>query len=287
MSETIKESKTEETNEWNTLEDFGAEHPFEENIGKQDNQEVAANQQEASLEELSVGELRQLHIDWMEGKRKLSDEEYALIIQDEDFYTSEEYKKYRKEVVNKFIEEHQDIYEPNLHMVAERIRPGIEAVRDDKEGLLRIGEIIKADMQSEFALAIGASYFAKKFGVKRAPMVTLVDEDDKGFAGQGAYNSHRNEITCRISESDSVAQILDTLAHETWHARQHESEDEKYKDNFEYYCTAEMDYDGYRKQLVELEAFSVGEGVARLFRRAYIEKHADEIKKAFGETQHE
>lgn len=104
-----------------------------------------------------------------------------------------------------------------------------------------------------------ADYVVDVIGFENPPTIEYYNNEKKGDFG--GYDSSTN--TLRINEymlynSDEAA---DTIAHELWHAHQHEcsmnpqnAHDYQYQYNFENYIPPELGQEAYEIQLVEAEA---------------------------------
>ena len=64
-----------------------------------------------------------------------------------------------------------------------------------------------------------------------------------------------------------------------WHAYQYQHADENasYEINEKSYYSSSMDYDAYMKQLIEKEAFAIGDAIGNLYRMADLETHPEKI----------
>jgi len=102
-------------------------------------------------------------------------------------------------------------------------------------------------------------YVTDVLELKNPPNIEYYNETENG--NYGGYDSSTN--TLRINEymlHDSH-EATDTVAHELWHAYQHECasnpqspKDFQYQFGFENYIRPSDDFDGYQSQLVEAEA---------------------------------
>ena len=106
---------------------------------------------------------------------------------------------------------------------------------------------------------------SEKIGLLNLPTVTFFTGPKESC---GAYNSETNVITINRALFDDPTEVVDTIAHETWHAYQHQrasilenKHDYLYKLNFDNYISPTPLGDGkylfftdYQEQLVEAEA---------------------------------
>lgn len=104
-----------------------------------------------------------------------------------------------------------------------------------------------------------ADYVKDVIGFEKPPRIEYYNNPERGDYGgyDPATNTlHVNEYM--LYENDEAA---DTIAHELWHAHQHElatdphtARDYQYQYNFANYISPSLDPEGYRNQLVEAEA---------------------------------
>lgn len=140
---------------------------------------------------------------------------------------------------------------------------------------------------------------ARKMGLEECPSCEVVISEDKRAiyvcSNEGkAYNDRtiRVDVNSRLS----LAAIAETVVHELWHQRQKEIElrgegamARKYKINHDFYIGSknkEVGYDAYRAQLLEWEAWYIGEQFGFMFRDDYFDRHPekiDEMAKAYDE----
>lgn len=116
-----------------------------------------------------------------------------------------------------------------------------------------------------------AAYISQTLGLKTLISVKTkeVDSSDQ-VKSDGQYWNHGKEITIfRVKgEKPSLRGTIDTIAHELWHAKQHEEVEEGgkrgtlYREEFTHPVDPREDYEGYRGQMIEQEAFVFGRSVA-------------------------
>ena len=104
-----------------------------------------------------------------------------------------------------------------------------------------------------------SDYVNDVIGLENPPKIEYYNVPERG--NYGGYNHSIN--TLRINEYMlyDPKEAADTVAHESWHAYQHECaadpqsiKDYQYQYNFENYIRSDYDYEGYKNQLVEAEA---------------------------------
>lgn len=221
----------------------------------------------------SIKRIRQIHIDYLSGNYEPSAEEWTWISQDDDFYDSEEYLAYRKKEVDNFADTHEEIYSPPDEKIERSVGPFIKKVDDDIEGLLKVTNKLEKDEVTQENVYEIVTFFAEKFEISDIPKLELIyDYNNKDTLGK--YRANSNIVFIMPDSRQSIAGMISTIAHEVWHARQHQREAicEDYKVNFEYYYSSNMDYDAYCDQLVEKEASSLGNAIGALYRNAVLDR---------------
>ena len=104
-----------------------------------------------------------------------------------------------------------------------------------------------------------ADYIIDTIGFENPPKIEYYNNPEEGDFGY--YSPDTNTLSVNeymLYDSDEAA---DTIAHELWHAHQHEradhpqnARDYQYQYNFENYIPASLDHEAYEDQLVEAEA---------------------------------
>jgi len=132
--------------------------------------------------------------------------------------------------------------------------------------------------------------FVSVFGLEYRPNIEYSDKDTD-CKGSYAHRLKRVEVRRKFGGRDDEDAIMNTIAHEMWHAHQHDEVDhntkrgEKYKVNNEHYQNGqpgwdllggkdiietlgnfEEAYNRYRNQLLEVEAFTFGQAFADYYR---------------------
>ena len=105
-------------------------------------------------------------------------------------------------------------------------------------------------------------YLSNKLDLKNPPSFVPYTADPGEFGG---YSNSTNELLVNELALESNTEAVDTVAHELWHARQHQLAAEateprhfQYQYQFENYIRPEDDFDGYESQLIEQEARAFG-----------------------------
>ena len=239
--------------------------------------------QESHEEDLR--ELRTKHIMWLERRYEPTQAEFDAMSDDEDFYDSPQYKFYRREkCINSSIE-HPDVYYPTERKVKATIKPYAEKVSQSMPEIVNKMESVGENF--DVAVTNAIITVARSLGVNIDNM-QLVFKDfnpDNPNLG-GSYNRIENRLTIIRPEQinlTSIADTVDSVAHELFHAHQSEEEEagtqqgELYKINHDNYVSSSIDYDMYRSQIVEQEAFAFGGQIGNKFREEYLRKHPELI----------
>ncbi len=154
--------------------------------------------------------------------------------------------------------------------MGQKLSEGLEDFNDDKWSRMTEAEQIKTIKDFSSALS-------EKLGLVSPPTIAFFNGPRDSC---GAYNPGTNGITINRALFDDPAEIVDTIAHETWHAYQHQranilenKHDYLYKLNFDNYISPTSLGDGkylfftdYQEQLVEAEA----RAFASLFREGVV-----------------
>lgn len=221
---------------------------------------------------LALAKIRQIHIDYLSGTYEPTLEEWDLILDDETFYESDEYIAYKKQELDKISAEHTDVYAPSDEKIRLTIEPFVNSTRQDIGKLLQTGSKLDDELSEGNVLEI-INFFAEKYGIQDVPSFEFVHEGSVS----GSYNGLYNNIKIKINKTNSTVNYIETIAHEMWHAYQHQHENEEYKINLEHYYSSSMDFDAYANQLVEKEAFAIEDAIGDLYRKADLEMHPEKI----------
>jgi hypothetical protein len=102
-------------------------------------------------------------------------------------------------------------------------------------------------------------YVNDVLGLENPPNIEYYNEPEKG--NYGGYNPSTNTLSINEYMLYDSNEAADTVAHELWHAYQHERasnpqspKDFQYQFGFDNYISPGDDFDGYQSQLVEAEA---------------------------------
>lgn len=229
--------------------------------------------------EPTLEEIRQRHVEYLKGGYEPTQEEWLRIIEDDGFYDSSEYLTFRKQRLDEFAGEHSEIYAPTNENINRATKPFIDLIRSDIDGLLNTMDGIEKGELTHDNIYRVIGFFAEKFGVADVPDLELVYDTDNDGPGsrrtiKGSYSLGSNTVNIMPSRISSAAKMVAIVAHEVWHAHQryHRDNNNNYKLNFTNYYDSSLDYDAYRNQLVEKEAFTVGETVGTMYRGAILDK---------------
>jgi len=102
-------------------------------------------------------------------------------------------------------------------------------------------------------------YVNDVLGLENPPNIEYYNEPEQG--NYGGYNPSTNTLSINEYMLYDSNEAADTVAHELWHAYQHERasnpqspKDFQYQFGFDNYIRPSDDFDGYQSQLVEAEA---------------------------------
>ena len=102
-------------------------------------------------------------------------------------------------------------------------------------------------------------YVNDVLALENPPNIEYYNEPEPG--NYGGYNPDTNTLSINEFMLHDSNEAADTVAHELWHAYQHErasdpqsSKDFQYQFGFDNYITPDVDFDAYQSQLVESEA---------------------------------
>ena len=104
-----------------------------------------------------------------------------------------------------------------------------------------------------------SEYINETLSLGNPPAIEYYNRPEEG--DYGGYNASTNVLQINEYMLHHSREAADTIAHELWHAYQHEramnpqsDKDHMYQYGFENYVRPEDDFDGYQSQLVESEA---------------------------------
>lgn len=189
----------------------------------------------------------------------------------------EQFDKIVKDQKANFVSKHPEIYSDiDAQGLGDACIPILDEIK--KKDILNIEKLYKTDGLEKADAAL-IDYLSDKFDLKNTPSISYITPIVETISGEkegelvtlGQFHESTNIIDLpsdykAIGSTDRMA----TIAHELWHARQHEiasSDIERgrlYKMNFTHYIHSEDDFDGYRDQLVEKEARFVQEEIYRI-----------------------
>ena len=183
--------------------------------------------------------------------------------------------QYRKQQIDKVAEERSDIYAPTDEKIIHTMEPFSELIRQSSEEILKLGAKLEGGEIPGESVSSLVRFFSEVYGVQEAPAIELIEDGD----ADGSYSHADNKILLKYTADgkNSIADIADTIAHETWHAFQHQCKNsrEDYRINFNNYYRSSMDYDAYCNQLVEKEAYLIGDMVGETYRREFLRAHPE------------
>ena len=237
---------------WDTVVEYGKEHSIA----------AEANNDKYSLtgEEDLLSIIREKHIDWLRGQYEPTIEDFDLFVKDEDFYDSDLYAEYRREEVIEFSKRHNEIYNPSEEEVRRAALPFVDIIYKNADELSEVGA--KFEIDRELGIETAVNFFSKCFGIEIPPRIEIVDNENDS---DGSYRNYDNTLKINCACGIQTHKMLNTIAHEVWHAHQHACGDKRYEENFSHYFKASMDGSGYCNQLVEREAFLVGDEIENFY----------------------
>jgi predicted SprT family Zn-dependent metalloprotease len=110
-----------------------------------------------------------------------------------------------------------------------------------------------------------ATFVASDTGNENPP--EIVFRDDMPDGSYGGYNPESNKIEINENMLDDSTEAADTIAHEMWHAHQHQCAQDpaneraaEYQEGFDNYISPEYDFEAYQNQMVEAEARDYAQG---------------------------
>ena len=113
--------------------------------------------------------------------------------------------------------------------------------------------------EQKSAMSDLADYVEDVIGFDNPPEIVYYNNPEEGDYGE--YSPGNNTLRVNEYMLYNNEEAADTVAHELWHAYQHQrasnpqnAKDYQYQYGFEHYIRYENDYDGYKNQLIEAEA---------------------------------
>ncbi len=217
--------------------------------------------------------LRGKHIRFLKGEYTPSQRELAFFAADKKFYESSIYRVYRQQEVLKFAEKNRELYDVKTKEVLPRLVPYLERIQQNILRLMNIATVENWQDEEGDMIVNLAEFFTEMFDINQMPMLQYLD---KSSADYGNYDEQRNIISYKNFKKRTLkwlVELVNTLAHEFWHAHQSQTNKKEYIDNNRNYILQETDFDAYKRQLIEKEAFIIGDGAAYIFRMAYLKMH--------------
>lgn len=184
-------------------------------------------------------------------REKYWDSPYAQARLDED----------RQAKIDNARSEHPEIYDaPSSTELDAQSNELLSQIPDDVYQKLRTAY----ETNREQGILSACQAVAEALSLQEIPEVVFKETDSTTLCGD-----HKDKVITIYThpkERPSFEEDMDTIAHECFHAYQHQCADTSqtkhdmlYKLNFDAYIISRMDYAGYRNQLVEAEAFSFGQ----------------------------
>ena len=200
------------------------------------------------------------------------------------------------------VRERPDIYAEDFEVMRKRMTPvcidlikspeggGLDrelfdALPDDSIDFANLNEAEITPVITHFVEVV-----ARKMGLEECPSCEVtISKDERTIdvcSNEGkAYNDRTIKVD--VNSHLSLAAIAETVVHELWHQRQKEIElreegamARKYKINHDFYIGSknkEVGYDAYRAQLLEREAWYIGEQFGLMFRDDYFDRNPEKI----------
>ena len=173
---------------------------------------------------------------------------------------------------------------PDLDEIDHLIESTIRII--PREGVYRIGKLKESGRYRQADQA-EIDLLARVFGLEYRPKIEYSSKDTE-CGGSYAHRLKQVEVRRKFGGRDDEEDIINTIAHEMWHAHQHDEVDhnaergKKYKINNEHYQNGQPGWDligndifstgwseaysRYRNQLIEVEAFAFGQAFADYYR---------------------
>lgn len=266
MDETTEEAQetteeiqgyTEEVQEYTEEAQENIEENQETEEGVQEYTEEAQEHTEEAQEiEATVDEVDEA-VDELIETEEINDIEDRLEVNEEDITDVEEE-----------IDEQIDYDEIYQQIDQEVLEQGFENIdiEADAEQLDSVLENFEADAWENLSLdeqkesmSNLAEYVSDTIGFENPPQIEYYNNPEYGE--YGSYNPYTNTLAVNEYMLEDSEEAADTIAHELWHAHQHECaenpqspKDYQYRYNFENYISPEYGQTDYENQLVEAEA---------------------------------
>lgn len=200
------------------------------------------------------------------------------------------------------VRERPDIYAEDFEVMRKRMTPvcidlikspeggGLDrelfdALPDDSIDFANLNEAEITPVITHFVEVV-----ARKMGLEECPSCEVtISKDERAINACSNEGKAYNDRTIKVDVNShlSLAAIAETVVHELWHQRQKEIElreegamARKYKINHDFYIGSknkEVGYDAYRAQLLEREAWYIGEQFGLMFRDDYFDRNPEKI----------
>lgn len=200
-------------------------------------------------------------------------------------YTKNRREKWADEAAKEWAEllvKYPDIFKnPDLDEIDRLVDETIAKIPRDK--IYEIGKLKESGKYRQ-ADQTEINLFVDIFGLKYRPYIEYSDKETE-CSGSYAHRLKKIEVRRKFGGRDDENDITNTIAHEMWHAHQHDEEDrdtergKKYKINSDHYQNGQPGwdivdddmpwskaYDRYRNQLLEIESFTFGQAFADYYR---------------------
>ncbi|MCL2721323.1 MAG: hypothetical protein FWD47_08295 [Treponema sp.] len=148
--------------------------------------------------------------------------------------------------------DHYDFDGKDFNQNSEQLTPLLDGFKEDNWNNMDL------DGQKEQITGL-FNYVNDVLNLDNPPNIEYYNEPEKG--NYGGYNPSTNTLSINEYMLYDSNEAADTVAHELWHAYQHEraenpqsTKDYLYQIGFDNYIRPGDDFDGYQSQLVEAEA---------------------------------
>ncbi len=187
-----------------------------------------------------------------------------------------------------YIQSNPEVYQPSKEFVAKRISPYTKNLQKDIRRVLKYCRNLDLQTNSPEqvydTLSNVVEFCADQFDIKDIPKLLIKRKPD-GSHTNGLYQSRTNTVTFFMQKQDTAANAVNIIAHECWHAHQFQKKDKYYEINHRTYIKSENDYDAYRSQLVEQEAFAMGTIFEQYYQRVSDKDLPSMLRKFFQKDQ--
>ena len=179
-------------------------------------------------------------------------------------------RRYHQEKLQEIADAGIDIYHPTDEQLKRRVMPYIESIRRDAPILTELVGELDRNHRGTYETLMG--FLGKRLEIRRLPRLILKHEtkNNERFTENGTFSYNDGTLMIVTRDGQRESAVLNVMSHELWHTHQHEWADFRhskvYDENRRNYIRAADDYDGYRKQLFEAEAFLFGDAVEDVYR---------------------